>query len=57
VTELRVKHKVRPRTDREIPEVGNRYGSTLSLTSALDRVDGQHHVPTALFLAKRYRSH
>jgi len=35
VTELKGKHKVRPRTDREIPEVGNRYGSTLSLTSAL----------------------
>ena len=56
MTELKGKHKVRPRTDHEVPEAGKRCGSTLSLTSALDRVGGQHHAPAALFPRKRYGS-
>jgi hypothetical protein len=57
VTELKVKHKVRPRTDHEVPEVGKRYSSTLSLTSVLDRVGGQNHATAALFPGKRKCSH
>ena len=34
-----------------------RYGSTLSLTWALDGVGGQRHAPAALPLAKRRRDH
>jgi hypothetical protein len=57
MTELKDKHKVRPRTDHEVPEMGKRFISTLSLTSALDRVGGQYHAPAALFPGKRHGSH
>ena len=40
--------KILPRTGHEGPEGKNRYSSTLSLTSALDGVRGQRHVPAAL---------
>ena len=36
------KGKVHPRTEYEDPEEGYRYSSTLSLTSALDVVDGRY---------------
>ena len=44
--------KVHSRTRHEVPEEEWRYKSTLSLTSALDGVSGQHHVPAALPLGK-----
>ena len=37
-----------PTTDHEGPEVGQRYSSALSLTSALYGAGGQHHAPAAL---------
>jgi hypothetical protein len=40
------KGKVHPRTDHEGPE--GEYSTTLSLTSTLDGVGGQHHAPAAL---------
>jgi hypothetical protein len=40
--------KVDPRTGHEEPKGEKRYRSTLSLTSALDGVGGQHHAPVAL---------
>ena len=40
--------KVQPRTSHEGSEVEKRYRSTLSLTSALDGLGGQHHSPAAL---------
>jgi len=43
---------VHPRTVHEGPEVEQRYCSTLSLTSDLDRVGGQRHAPAALFPGK-----
>ena len=46
------KGKVHPRTGHEGPEREYRYSSTLSLTSALDRVGGQRHAPTALLPGK-----
>jgi len=46
------KGKVRPRTGLEGP-VGERYSSTLSLTSALYGVGGERHVPAALPPGKR----
>ena len=42
------KGKFYPRTGHESPEGEQRYRSTLSLTSALDGVGGQRHVPAAL---------
>ena len=42
------KGKFHTRTGHEGPEVEQRCSCTLSLTSALDRVDGQHDVPAAL---------
>ena len=42
------KGKGRPRTGHEGPEREKRYSSTLSITSALDRVGGQRHAPAAL---------
>jgi len=36
---------------------GNSYGSTLSLTSALDGVDGQRHSPAALLPGKSPGTH
>jgi hypothetical protein len=42
------KGKGHPRTGHEGPEGEQRYSSTLSLTSALDGVGGQHHAPAAL---------
>jgi hypothetical protein len=42
------KGKVHPRTGHEGLEEEWRYSSTLSLTSALDGVGGQHHAPAAL---------
>jgi len=42
------KGKDRPRTGHEGPEGEYKYSSTLSLTSALDGVDGQRHAPAAL---------
>jgi hypothetical protein len=40
--------KVHPITGHEVPEMGYRYSSTLSLTSVLDGVGGQRHAPAAL---------
>ena len=42
------KGKGHPLTGHESPGVVWRYTSTLSLTSALDGVGGQRHVPAAL---------
>ena len=42
------KGKAHPRTGHEGPEEESRYSCALSLTSALDGVGGQRHVPTAL---------
>ena len=42
------KGRVHPRTGHEGPGGSKRYSSTLSLTSALDGVDGQRHAPAAL---------
>ena len=47
------KGKVHPRTGHECPEGEQRYSSTLSLTSALDEVDGQRHAPAALYPRER----
>ena len=47
------KGKVHPRTDNKGPEGEYRYSSTLSLTSTLDGVAGQHHGPAALTPGKR----
>jgi hypothetical protein len=50
------KGKVRPRTDHKSPE--GEYSPTLSLTSALNGVDVQRHVPAALPPGKtRYLSY
>ena len=43
-----VKGKVHPITGHEGPEGEYRYSYTLSLTSALDEVDGQRYAPTDL---------
>ena len=42
------KGKVHPSTDNKGPEGERSCSSTLSLTSALDGVGGQHHAPTSL---------
>jgi hypothetical protein len=42
------KSKTHPRTGHEGPEGKQKYNFTLSLTSVLDGVGGQHHVPVAL---------
>jgi hypothetical protein len=42
------KGKGHPRTGHEGPKGEQMYGPTLSSTSALDGVGGQHHTPTAL---------
>ena len=42
------KGKDHPWTDHEGPAGEYRYSSTLSFTSALDEMGGQHHAPTAL---------
>ena len=47
------KGKVLHRTGHEDPEGEKRYSSTLSLTLALERVDGQRHAPAALAPGKR----
>jgi hypothetical protein len=44
--------KVQPGTCHEGPEEEHRYSSTLSLTSALDGVGGQRHIPAALLPGK-----
>jgi hypothetical protein len=46
------KDKVHPRTGHEGPEEKKRYSSTLSLTSTLDGVGGQHHTLATLPLGK-----
>jgi len=46
------KGNVHPTTGHEGPEVGWIYSSTLSLTSDLDGVGGQRHVPAVLPLGK-----
>jgi len=48
ITPVKGKGKVHSRTGHEGPEGEYRYSSTLSLTSALDVVGGQRHVPAAL---------
>ena len=45
---LNIKGNFHPITDHEGPEVEQRDSSTLSLTSALDRMGGQRHAPAAL---------
>ena len=42
------KGKAHPITGHEFPKVEQRFSSTLSLTSVLDGVSGQLHVPAAL---------
>jgi hypothetical protein len=44
--------KVHPITCHEDKEFDQRFSSTLSLTSALDWGDGQHHAPAALSQGK-----
>ena len=44
----KVEGKVHPRTGHEVPEGDYRYSPTLSLTSALYEVGGQHHASDAL---------
>ena len=44
----KIKGYVSPRTGHEGPEGEYRYVSTLSLTSAVDGVGGQHHAPAPL---------
>jgi hypothetical protein len=51
------KGKAHPRTGHEGPEGELRYRSTLSLTSALNGVGGQHHAPAALPPRKRPVTH
>ena len=48
LSQVKVKVKIHSRTGHEGPEVEQRYSSTLSLTSALHVVGGQHHAPAAL---------
>ena len=59
VTEVKVqmcegksKANISPRKDHEGPKGEKRYSSTLSLTSALDRVGGQRHAPASVTLRK-----
>ena len=40
--------KVSLKTDHEVPKGEEKYSSTLSLTSAIDSVGGQHHALSAL---------
>ena len=54
---IKGKGKVHPRTGYEGPDWVYRYISTLSLTSALDGVGGQHHAPAALPPVKRPVTH
>ena len=51
------KGKLHPRTSHEGPEGEYRYGSTLSLTSALEGVGGQRNSPAALPPGKRPGTH
>jgi hypothetical protein len=51
------KGKVHPTTAHEGPEGEERHSSTLSLTSALDGVGGQHHAPAALPPGMRLGTH
>jgi len=48
LAKVKGKGKIHPRTDQEGPEGEQRYGSTLSLTSALDGVGGERRAPAAL---------
>jgi hypothetical protein len=50
-------YKVGPATGHKDPEGEYRYGSTLSLTSALDGVGGQYHNLAALPSGKRPVTH
>jgi len=54
---VKVKVKFTLEHGYEGPEGEYKYGSTLSLTSALDGVDGQRHAPVALPLGKRPGTH
>jgi hypothetical protein len=49
--------KFHPRTGKEGPDRELRYSSTFSLTSALDGVGDQRHVPTALPPRKKPGNH
>jgi hypothetical protein len=51
-TKAKVKGKFYPRTGYEAPDGEQMYSSTLSLTSALDGVGGQHYAPATLVLGK-----
>jgi len=53
----KVKGKVHPRTGHESPKGEERCSSTLSLTSALDGVGGQHNTPPALPAGRRPGTH
>jgi hypothetical protein len=53
----KVNSKVHFRTGHESPEGEYRYSATVSLTSALDGVGDQCHVPAALPLGKRPGTH
>jgi len=50
---LRKIAKGHPKSCNDGTEGGERYSSTLSLTSALDWVDGQRHAPAALLSRMR----
>jgi hypothetical protein len=54
---LNKKGKFHPTTGHEIQEGEEKISSTLSLTSALEKVGGQRHAPTALFPGKRPSTH
>jgi hypothetical protein len=53
----KVKCEVHSRKGRELPGGEYRYGSTLSLTSALDGVGGKRHAPAALPPGQRPGTH
>jgi hypothetical protein len=48
ISDVKGKGEDHPRTGHEDPEGVQRYSSTLSLTLALDGVDGQRHAPASL---------
>ena len=52
-----IKRKRHPITSHEGPEVALRYSSTLSLTSALNGVDGHHHAPAVIYPRERPGTH
>jgi hypothetical protein len=54
---MRKTAKGHPKSCKDGKEGDERYSSTLSLTSALDGVDGQRHAPAALLSGMRPGNH